>query len=93
MFAQGIIVTGVENRAIIIPSSAVYRDDRAVKTSYVFVIENAHAARRSIRIGRERDSELEIVEGLKPGDVVVTEQSIEIAEGVRVEARIAGSEQ
>jgi RND family efflux transporter MFP subunit len=93
MFAQGAIVTGIEKQAIIIPASAVYRDDRSVKTSYVFVVESGYAARRSIRIGRERDSELEIVEGLKPGDVVVTEQSIEIAEGVRVEARIAGSEQ
>ena len=40
-----------------------------------------------VRIGRERDSKLEILEGLKPGDQLVAEQSIEIAEGVRVQAR------
>jgi RND family efflux transporter MFP subunit len=84
MFAQGEILTGVEAHAIIIPASAVYRDDRSAKTSYVFVVENGKAARREVRIGRERDSSLEIVTGLKPGDALISEQSIELAEGVRV---------
>ena len=70
-----------------IPSSAVYRDDRSAKSSYVFVLENGNAARRDVRIGQERDSQLEIVEGLKPGDQVIAEQNIEIAQGVRVEPR------
>ena len=84
MFAQGEILTGVEARAIIIPAPAVYRDDRSAKTSYVFVVENGKAARREVRIGRERDSNLEIVAGLRPGDALISEQSIELAEGVRV---------
>ena len=42
--------------------------------------------RRSIQIGRETDSKLEITEGLKPGDLLVAEQKVELAEGVRVEA-------
>jgi RND family efflux transporter MFP subunit len=87
MFAQGEILTGVSSGAIIIPSSAVYRDDRSAKSSYVFVVENGAAARRGVRIGRERDSQLEIVEGLKPGDQVIAEQNIEIADGVRVQGR------
>ena len=53
----------------------------------MFVVEEGKAARRPVRIGRERDSTLEIAEGLKSGDVLVTEQSIELAEGVRVEGR------
>jgi RND family efflux transporter MFP subunit len=84
MFAQGEILTGVEARAIIVPASAVYRDDRSAKSSYVFVVENGKAARREVRIGRERDSSLEIDSGLKPGDLLIAEQSIELAEGVRV---------
>ena len=87
MFAQGEILTGISSGAIIIPGGAVYRDDRSAKSSYVFVVENAKAARRAVRIGRERDSKLEIVEGLKPGDQLIAEQNIEIAEGVRVQAR------
>jgi RND family efflux transporter MFP subunit len=87
MFAQGEIVTGVQSQAIIIPVSAVYRDDRNAKKSHVYVVENGTAVRREVTIGRERDSELEIVEGLRPGDIVVSEQSIEIAEGVRLDVQ------
>jgi membrane fusion protein (multidrug efflux system) len=86
MFAQGEILTGVKT-ALVIPSSAAYRDDRSAKSSYVFVLENGRAARRDVRIGQERYSQLEIVDGLKPGDQVIAEQNIEIAQGVRVEAR------
>jgi RND family efflux transporter MFP subunit len=87
MFAEGEILTGSNAQAIVIPSAAVYRDDRSAKSSYAFVVENGKAARRALRIGRERDGQLEIVEGLKPGDTLVAEQSIEIAEGVRIQAR------
>jgi RND family efflux transporter MFP subunit len=91
MFAQGEILTGVEARAVIIPASAVYRDDRSAKTSYVFVVENGKAARREVRIGRERESSLEIAAGLQPGDALISEQSIELAEGVRVAPASGGA--
>jgi multidrug efflux pump subunit AcrA (membrane-fusion protein) len=87
MFAQSEILTGSQSAAIIIPDAAVYRDDRSAKSSYVFILEAGKARKRDIHIGRERNAHLEIVEGLKPGDLVIAEQNIEIAEGVRVEAR------
>lgn len=86
MFAEGEIVTGANVRAIVIPASAVYRDDRSAKTSFVFVLENGKAARRNVRIGREREGHLEILEGLRAGDTLLAEQSIQIAEGVRIQA-------
>ena len=87
MFAQGRILTGVTANAIVIPAAAVYRDDRSAKSSYVFVIHEGKACRRVVRIGHERDSALEIVEGLSPGEQLIAEQNIEIAEGVRVQPR------
>lgn len=87
MFAQGEILTGVTARAIVIPATAVYRDDRAAKSSSVFVLEDGKACRREVRIGHERDSRLEIVEGLRAGEQLIAEQNIEIAEGVRVAPR------
>jgi membrane fusion protein (multidrug efflux system) len=87
MFAEGEILTGSTAQAIVIPSAAVYRDDRTAKSSYVFVLVDGKAVRRAVRIGREREGKLEIVEGLKTGDALISEQSIEIAEGVRVKAR------
>ncbi|MGE5569576.1 MAG: efflux RND transporter periplasmic adaptor subunit [Rhodospirillales bacterium] len=93
MFAQGEVLTGTKPAAVVIPASAVYRDDRSAKASYVFVVENDRAARRAVQIGRERDSTLEVVEGLKPGDLLIAEQSIELADGVRVEPAAANAEQ
>jgi RND family efflux transporter MFP subunit len=85
MFAEGEILTGVLQRTVVIPSVAVYRSGSASEGSFVFVVESGKAVRRNVRIGRETDSKLEIVEGLKPGDLLVAEQKIELAEGVRVE--------
>lgn len=87
MFAEGEILTGVVHDAIVIPADAVYRDDRAAKAAHVFLVENGKAAKRSVRIGRERGTRLEIVEGLRAGDRVIAEQNIQIAEGVRVQGR------
>lgn len=87
MFAQGQVLTGVASEAIVIPASAVYRDDRSAKASFVFVVENSKATRRAVRIGRERETALEITEGLRPGDLLIAEQNIELAEGVRVQPR------
>ncbi len=87
MFAQGEILTAVNGSALVVPAGAVYRDERAAGASYVFVVENGKAARRNVQTGRERDGKLEIANGLKPGDRLIAEQSLQIAEGVRVEAR------
>ena len=87
MFAEGEIQTGIESHAIVVPAAAVYRDDRSARDSFVYVVENDKAARRAVRIGRERDNELVIASGLKAGDLLIAEQSIEIADGVAVEAR------
>ena len=76
--------------AIVVPAAAVRRDDRSAKDSVVFVVENGKAARRAVRIGRERDTRVEIVDGLRPGDLLIAEQSIEIAEGVKIAGREAG---
>lgn len=87
MFAQGEILTGVNASAVMIPGAALYRDDRSAKTASVFVVEGGKACRRVVRVGHERDSKIEVVEGLRPGEQLIAEQSIEISEGVRVEPR------
>ena len=69
-----------------IPGSAFIATSGRQGEAAVFVVENGKAARRKVPIGRERTEWLEIADGLKPGDVVIAEQSIEIADGVRVQA-------
>ena len=86
MFAEGEILTGVQQQR--------HRDSRRgglsrrgdrgrVPTCLWW--RTARPSRRGVRIGRETDSKLEITDGLKPGDLLVAEQRIELAEGVRVE--------
>jgi RND family efflux transporter MFP subunit len=87
MFAQGEILTGVEAQAIVVPAAAVYRDDRSAKEAYVYLVENDKSVKRAVRIGRERETLLEIASGLRPGELLIAEQSIELAEGVRVTPR------
>ena len=72
---------------MIIPSSAVYRSNRPVKDSFVFVVDHGKAIRRVVQIGRERGSTLEIIQGLNVGDVLIANQNIEVTEGVRVDSR------
>jgi RND family efflux transporter MFP subunit len=84
MFAEGDVLTGAQAEAIMIPASAVYREDGSSKSSYAYVVENGTAVRRDVRIGREKDGRLQILEGLKPGDALISEQSIEVAGGVPV---------
>jgi len=87
MFAEGEILTGITSHAIVIPLAAIYRDDRSSKQSSVFVVDKDRAVRRPVVIGRERESEVEIMSGLAPGDFLIIEQSIELADGVRVRPR------
>ena len=84
MFAQGEILAGVQQQAIVVPAAAVYRGAGGAVEAYVFVAENGKAVRRAVRVGRETDGKLEITDGLKPGDLLIAEQRIELADGVRV---------
>lgn len=90
MFAQGEIITGATRSAMLIPPDAAYRDERTGSKARVFVVENGRAATREVTIGAERENMLEITGGLKAGDVVVAEQSIELADGVAVQPQLRG---
>jgi HlyD family secretion protein len=50
----------------------------------VFVVEQARARMRHIRIGHQNDEAVEIRSGLKDGDRVVKHPPNELADGVRV---------
>ena len=56
--------------------------------SFVFVIENGKAKRVPIRTGLRQNGLVEVTRGLQPGQRVVTEGVVKIAEGQQV--RTAG---
>jgi membrane fusion protein (multidrug efflux system) len=58
--------------------------------NYVFVVENGVVQRREVRIGKRRPGDVEIVEGVRENERVVTEGSQSIREGTAVhEAPVA----
>jgi membrane fusion protein, multidrug efflux system len=82
MFAQGEIVSEVKRQGILLPVSAVYRNNTSSKSAYVYVLASGKAKRREVAVGIERDASLEVTSGLSPGEIVAVEQSIELADGV-----------
>jgi RND family efflux transporter MFP subunit len=87
MFSQGEILIGRESEAVVVPMSAVYRDDTSSAQAFVYVIEKDKASRRPVTLGQERSVKVRVLEGLKPGDLLISERSIELADGVKVKAK------
>ena len=84
MFVKGRIIIGRKSNALIAPADALWR--RAGQPPFVYVVDHDLARRQEVKLGIEQPNSVEIVEGLKAGESVVAEQSLELAEGVRVVA-------
>ncbi len=61
--------------ALTIPRYAIIG---SIKTPRVYVVENGKAIQRDIRIGTTTDREVEVLEGLKEGELVVTSGQINL---------------
>jgi RND family efflux transporter MFP subunit len=82
MFAKGHLVTGTTPRALVVPPNALWR--RAGQPPSLFIVEQNRARRREVKTGLEQPQKIEITGGLSPGDVVITEQKLELADGIVV---------
>jgi len=70
MFGEMLIPLSSEAKGIVIPSESVIKDN---DESYVFVVENDTTFRKQIvKTGVELNSSVEVIEGLKSGDRVVS---------------------
>jgi len=85
MFVKGGMVTGMQPAAMVVPPEAVWR--RVGQAPFVFVAEGNRVRRREVKTGVEQAQGIEIREGLKAGELVVTEQNLELADGVNVTPR------
>ena len=85
MFVKGRIVIGTKPAAIVVPPNAAWR--RVDQPPFVYVVEENRAKRREVTLGVESPEALEIAQGLRPGEQVIAEQYLELADGVRVAPR------
>src|SRR5690606_17249226 len=83
MFGRVAIVHDRRDDVVLIPRSAVMIEDAR---STVFVVNEGKAERRPIVAGYVNDGMIEIVNGIKPGDQVITVGQNSLKNGARVAA-------
>lgn len=80
-FARASILTRVERGVPFIPEDALVTIAGLTK---VFVVEGDRVIERMVKTGLRLDGRVEIVEGVKPGEVVATSSLGQLAQGVKV---------
>jgi membrane fusion protein, multidrug efflux system len=81
MFARVRLFTSDLRDSAMVPEEALFPvgDDK-----YVWKVVDGKAVRQKVEIGQRRDSKVEIVSGLGPDDMVITEGHLKMREGVVV---------
>lgn len=84
LFARVMLVLTEKTDALVVPEQAIiaFGTDQ-----FVFRVVEGKAAMTKVKLGIRRDAEVEIVEGLKPGDTVITAGQIKLRDGVPVRAQ------
>jgi len=81
LFARVTLFTGPATNTVVAPINALQYDNSSTK---LFVVEGNRAKERKVKIGRKYGEFVEIVEGLKEKEVVVTVGQNNLMEGVLV---------
>ncbi len=81
LFAKGRIVTGNRTGVLVVPRTALVSWDTAARTGTVFVLDGTTARRRTVRTGTSAGESVEVLEGLAPGEVVVTRGGFNLRDG------------
>ena len=81
LFARVTLTLNVDQNAVLVPEQSVvaFGTDQ-----FVFKVVDGKAAQAKVKLGERRNAEVEIVEGLKPEDVVVTAGQLKIRDGAPV---------
>ena len=77
------VSTAKAEQTLLVPVGAVNTDKDG---DFVYAVENGLIVKKSVSTGISSDIEIEILEGLKEGDQVLTEVTTDIAEGMAVNA-------
>jgi len=86
MFVKGAVVTGIKPGALLVPRTAVWR--RVGQAPFVFVVVQDKAERREVTLGTEQPDRFEVTSGLQPGEIVVAEQNLALADGIPVSPQL-----
>jgi membrane fusion protein (multidrug efflux system) len=87
MFARVNLQLGVREQAVWIPEEAIVPRGR---DSFVYRVVDGKAQEVRVRTGARKVGEVEIVEGIRAGDLVVTEGNQRLRPGTAVAVRGGG---
>jgi multidrug efflux pump subunit AcrA (membrane-fusion protein) len=83
MFARAQIRSDAQTTALMVPEKAVVS---LAGVNKVFVVEGDHAVERMVKLGARDGSLVEILEGIKSGERVITSNIEQLHNGVSVSA-------
>lgn len=86
LFARAEVRRGERRGALVVPAAALQRNGGGPDEARVFVVAGGKAETRAVRVGVERPDVVEVVEGLKAGEVVVLDPPTALSPGSVVEA-------
>jgi RND family efflux transporter MFP subunit len=84
LFARVSILTGTREKALVVPPGAVFS---VAGLDKVFVIEGGKVSERIVRTGSRGEDYVEVLEGVKEGDVVATSNLGSLQQGREVVTR------
>ncbi len=82
-FARAQVVVEPGARAVVIPPRAIISSAGVTK---VFVLDGDRARERVIKVGARVNADIEVIEGLRPGERVIVSNVNRLSEGARVRA-------
>jgi RND family efflux transporter MFP subunit len=75
------VPTGTETQGVTVPKSAIRTEGNE---SYVWTVHDGTVRRVGISIGRETETGVQVSQGLKDGDMVVTTPQVNLSDGTKV---------
>lgn len=81
MFVRTRLILAERANALIVPEEALMPTGN---DQYVYKVQDGKATRVKVKTGLRRNSQVEVIEGLQAGDVIVTAGQIKLREGVAV---------
>jgi multidrug efflux pump subunit AcrA (membrane-fusion protein) len=85
LFARAAVRTGEMKDALVLPPAALVRDGSG--SAEAFVVAAGKAERRTVVVGGETSDAVQVVEGLREGDVVVVSPPVALSSGAPVEVQ------
>ncbi|MBF0526859.1 MAG: efflux RND transporter periplasmic adaptor subunit [Deltaproteobacteria bacterium] len=84
LFVKGHILTGVKQNVLLLPKSTLFSWDLATDKAQLWVALADTADRRRVTTGLVQGDLVEITDGLKPGELVITRGGYNLKDGDRI---------